>query len=116
MVEKLTNIKIKDLETLVKKLKYDGDMDKAETFKSSIGAKLDQIIQSIADAKDEIDNEVVKLFNGENLEGDSDLDQEMSDLDTDFDMEGSEDEFDGTEDFSDEGDMSGFDEITREMK
>lgn len=70
MVEKLTNIKTKDLAELVKKIKYDGDIEGGESFNQSMSEKLDQAIASLTEIKGNIDNEVVKLFNGESLEGD----------------------------------------------
>lgn len=121
MIEKLTNIKIKELATLVKKIKYDGDLQKAESFEQSIGEKLDQIIQSITETKSDIDNEVVKLFNGEELSGgDGAMDGEPADFESDlgdFDEESFDEFGDDESEFSDEDlSLAGFDEITREKK
>ena len=47
MIEKITNIKTKDLALLVKKIKYDNNIQQADEFQQNIGGKLDQLIQSI---------------------------------------------------------------------
>ncbi len=100
MVEKLTNIKTKDLAELVKKLKYDGDIEAGESFNQSMSEKLDSAIASLTEIKGDIDNEVVKLFNGESL-GDDD---EMTDDGSQFDVD-SLDDSDMASDFGgDEGD------------
>ena len=92
MNEKISNIKTKDLANLVKKIKYDGDIEKADAFNDSISQKLDALINSITDIKGEIDNEVVKLFNGEDLDdGSSD---DMGDFEDDFGGDEDFDEFD----------------------
>lgn len=133
MVEKITNLRTKDLSTLVKKIKYDNDIEKAQSFEESIGGKLDQLIQTITDIKGELDNDVVKLFNDENPDamGDEESANELTDIDTDFgdeDMgeESSEDmdddagldDFDdaGLDDLDDEDFDFDFDEIGREEK
>ena len=109
MIEKISNIKTKDLANLVKKIKYDGDIEKADAFNDSISQKLDTIINSITDIKGEIDNEVVKLFNGENLDDSSD---DMGDFEEDF---GGEDFEPNAEDDIDLGDIE-IEEINREEK
>ena len=93
MVEKLTNIKTKDLAELVKKIKFDNDIEAGESFNQSMSEKLDQAIQTLTDIKGSIDNEVVSLFNGEGVSGGSE-----EDLDTDSDFEDS----DMASDFGDE--------------
>jgi len=69
MVEKLTNIKTKDLAELVKKIKFDNDIQAGEDFNQSMSQKLDQAIQTLSEIKGDIDNEVVSLFNGEGVSG-----------------------------------------------
>ena len=112
MIEKISNIKTKDLANLVKKIKYDGDIEKADAFNDSISQKLDTIINSITDIKGEIDNEVVKLFNGENLDDSSD---DMGDFEDDFGGEDFEDFDSNAEDDIDLGDIE-IEEINREEK
>lgn len=87
MVEKLTNIKTKDLAELVKKIKFDGDIQAGEDFNQSMTEKLDQAIQTLTEIKGNIDNEVVSLFNGEGVGGsseDNSMDFEDSDMANDF--------------------------------
>lgn len=90
MVEKLTNIKTKDLAELVKKIKFDNDIEAGESFNQSMSEKLDQAIQTLTDIKGSIDNEVVSLFNGEGVSGgesdmgDQSKDFEDSDMANDF--------------------------------
>jgi len=87
MVEKLTNIKVKDLADLVKKIKFDGDIQAGEDFNQSMTEKLDQAIQTLTEIKGNIDNEVVSLFNGEGVGGateDAATDFEDSDMANDF--------------------------------
>lgn len=84
MIEKITNIKTKDLAVLVKKIKYDGSIEEAEQFQQNIGAKLDQLLQSMTDIKGEIDNVTVGMLNGdENLGGES-SDEGLGDFEDDF--------------------------------
>lgn len=114
MNEKISNIKTKDLANLVKKIKYDGDIEKADAFNDSISQKLDALINSITDIKGEIDNEVVKLFNGEDLDdGSSD---DMGDFEDDFGGDEDFDEFDPNAD--EDLDLNDIDieEIEREEK
>jgi len=94
MVEKLTNIKTKDLAELVKKIKFDNDIEAGESFNQSMSEKLDQAIQTLTDIKGSIDNEVVSLFNGEGVSGNDD-----SDMSNDVDFEDSDiaDDFSGDE-------------------
>ena len=87
MVEKLTNIKVKDLAELVKKIKFDGDIQAGEDFNQSMTEKLDQAIQTLTEIKGNIDNEVVSLFNGEGVgdaSEDASTDFEDSDMASDF--------------------------------
>ena len=97
MIEKITNIKTKDLAVLVKKIKYDNDIAKADEFNQNIGGKLDQLIQSMTEIKGEIDNVTVSMLNGDDDMGATESDDELGDFEADFGMEGEE---------SEEGDMS----------
>ena len=51
MVEKLTNIKTKDLAELVKKIKFDNDIEAGESFNQSMSEKLDQAIQTLTEIR-----------------------------------------------------------------
>lgn len=97
MIEKITNIKTKDLAVLVKKIKYDNDIAKADEFNQNIGGKLDQLIQSMTEIKGEIDNVTVSMLNGDDDMSTSETDDEIGDFEADFGDEGEE---------GDEGDMS----------
>ena len=116
MIEKLSNVKVKDVAELSKKIKYDGDIDAGEQFSQNIGAKLDQAIQALTEIKSEIDNEVVKISQGESLGGSESMDMDAdlggSDIAADF---GEEEDF---EEFSAEEptDDLGLDELERESK
>lgn len=92
MIEKLSNIKIKDVAELTKKIKYDGNINAGEDFNQNIGAKLDQAIQSLTEIKSEIDNEVVKISNGESLGSEDGESSDMSDSDFAKDFGDSDDE------------------------
>ena len=83
MIEKITNIKSKDLAVLVKKIKYDNDIAKADEFNQNIGGKLDQLIQSMTEIKGEIDNVTVSMLNGEDVMG-GEEDESMGDFEADF--------------------------------
>lgn len=83
MIEKITNIKTKDLAVLVKKIKYDNDIAKADEFNQNIGGKLDQLIQSMTEIKGEIDNVTVSMLNGEDVMG-GEEDESMGDFEADF--------------------------------
>ncbi len=86
MIEKITNIKTKDLAVLVKKIKYDNEISKADEFQQNIGGKLDQLIQSMTEIKGEIDNVTVGMLNGEDNMGSEAPAEEgdMGDFEADF--------------------------------
>lgn len=118
MIEKITNIKTKDLAVLVKKIKYDNEIEKADEFNQNIGGKLDQLIQSMTEIKGEIDNVTVGMLTGNDTMGSD----ESSDLDSDFESdfgEDLEDESSESEE-SDEEDWTGLEDeeapLTRSMK
>ena len=121
IIEKVTNLKTKELSDLVKKIKYDGDIEKADQFNSELGQKLDTLIQTATEVKNEIDNNVVQLFQGDNLQGDASMsqDQDLNDLEDDFGGDEDIDEFNADEDYGDEDiNLSELDfgEVTREEK
>lgn len=121
MIEKLSNIKVKDVAELTKKIKYDGDIDAGEQFSQNIGAKLDQAIQSLTEIKSEIDNEVVKISQGESLSGSdmgsSDLGGDLSgDFESDFGGEEDFEEFSADEESDDLNLDELDDELDRESK
>lgn len=112
MVEKLTNIKTKDLAELVKKIKFDNDIEAGESFNQSMSEKLDQAIATLTEIKGSIDNEVVSLFNGEGVSGgdssmdmDSGNDFEDSDMADDFGSDDSVPEFNPDEESSEDDDL-----------
>lgn len=86
MIEKITNIKTKDLALLVKKIKYDNNIQQADEFQQNIGGKLDQLIQSMTEIKGEIDNVTVGMLNGDENFGDEGEAEggDMGDLESDF--------------------------------
>ena len=122
MIKKITTIKTETLSNLVKKIKYDGNIEQANQFEQNIGQKLDQLLQSMTDIKGEIDNISVGLLNGTDT-----LDtNEPADIDSDFEefsVDGEENPSDDTlSDVSDEptDDTEDFSadlgELDREMK
>ena len=84
MIEKITNIKTKDLAVLVKKIKYDQEIGKAEEFQQNIGGKLDQLIQSMTEIKGEIDNVTVGMLNGDDNLGGEGSDDGLGDFEAEF--------------------------------
>ena len=121
IIEKVTSLKTKELADFVKKIKYDGDIEKADQFNSELGQKLDTLIQTATDVKNEIDNNVVQLFQGDDLQGAEDVEQNgLGDLQDDL-GQGEEDfdEFNADEDMGDEDislDDLDFGEVEREKK
>lgn len=116
MVEKLTNIKTKDLAELVKKIKFDNDIQAGEEFNQSMSQKLDQAIQTLSEIKGDIDNEVVSLFNGNGVSGaDSSMDDgsdfEDSDIASDFGDDEEVPEFNPDDEVSLSDDMGDLDDI-----
>ena len=117
MIKKITTIKTDTLANLVKKIKYDGNIDQANQFEQNIGQKLDQLLQSMTDIKGEIDNISVGLLNGSDT-----LDQGSEESDVDADFGGDFEEFSVDEpvdsgadtDFS--ADMDDAQELNREIK
>lgn len=120
MIEKITNIKTKDLAILVKKIKYDNDIQKADEFQQNIGGKLDQLIQSMTDIKGEIDNVTVSMLNGDESYDVSEEESEGSDIDSDFgefnseESEGSEEE--SEEDFGEESEEGSLDDLAADLE
>lgn len=84
MIKKITTIKTDTLANLVKKIKYDGNIDKANEFEQNIGQKLDQLLQSMTDIKGEIDNISVGMLTGNDSISGGDSSEEGSDMDDDF--------------------------------
>lgn len=103
MIQDLSDMKIVDIAELVKQIKYDNRIEQATQLEQQMGSKLDQAIETLTAVKSEIDNDVVKLFNGEGLEGDdmsapadidnASLEDELAadegDLEADMEMEDS---------------------------
>ena len=125
MIEKLSNIKIKDVEELDKKIKYSGDIEGGESFNQSIGEKLDQAIQSLTSIKGDIDNQVVEISQGGEFGGSQG--GEQADLNGDFANDFGDEGFDefnpdeengesleGDDELNFDDDMG--EEITRESK
>ncbi len=118
MIEKITNIKTKDLAVLVKKIKYDNDIAKADEFNQNIGGKLDQLIQSMTEIKGEIDNVTVSMLNGDDDMMSSGGDESMGDFEADFgefDASAEEEPMDGEEEPMD-GSLADMASIGREEK
>lgn len=123
IIEKVTNLKTKELAELVKKIKYDGDIEKADSFNSEMSQNLDTIIQAATEAKSKIDNNVVTLFKGEDVSGmgsddgmgNSDLGSIEDDFGGDDFEEFSEDDYDDSDEELDLSDID-FGEIDREKK
>jgi hypothetical protein len=121
IIEKVTNLKTKELSDLVKKIKYDGDIEKADQFNAELGQKLDTLIQTATEVKNEIDNNVVQLFQGDNLQGDTSMgaEQDLGDIEDDFGGDEDFDEFNADENYGDEDvnlDDLDFGEVEREEK
>lgn len=64
MVQKLSSLYIKDLALVVKKLKFDNNIDQADALAKNIGGKLQEATQTIASLKSDLETEVVNLMNG----------------------------------------------------
>lgn len=126
IIEKVTNLKTKNLAELVKSIRYSGDTDKADSFNETMTQNLDAVIQAATEAKNNIDNNVVALFQGDDMANgdmgdDMSSDDELGGIDDDFggDIEEFSDDKDYSEDEdSDDMDLSDIDfgEVDREMK
>ena len=124
MIEKITNIKTKDLALLVKKIKYDNNIQQADEFQQNIGGKLDQLIQSMTEIKGEIDNVTVGMLNGEDTFGNEGGQEggEMGDFEEDFGEFNPDEEMGGEEPAAEEGGeslddlTSSLDSLSREAK
>lgn len=121
IIEKVTNLKTKELADLVKKIKYDGNIEKADTFNNELGQKLDTLIQTATEVKSEIDNNVVQLFQGNDLQNSEsgNMESDLGSFEDDFgadDIEefSAEDTDEGDEDI-DLSDLD-FGEVSREKK
>lgn len=120
MVEKISNMKTKDLAILVKKIKYDNNIEKANTFAKAIGDKFDQLLQTISEIKSSLDDDIVKLFNNGDIEAEPDSDEEadfekdFGDFDYDEDEESNEDEEESEDE--DEDMSEAIDDLESEIK
>ncbi len=120
MIEKLTNIKTKDVAELTKKIKFGGEIDAGEQFNQMISEKLDQAIQTLTDVKSSIDNEVVNISQGKSFGqgGEPSPEQLGSDLEnSDFASDFGDDfeEFDPNEEPEEDFDLD-VEELDRERK
>ena len=120
MIQDLSDIKIVDIAELVKQIKYDNNIAQAENLEQQMGSKLDQAIETLTSVKSEIDNDVVKIFNGEEM---GSADNETSDLDADLsslsDDESSLDDMELEDEDSiddDLADLDDFDAVERTIK
>lgn len=106
IIEKVTNLKTKELAEIVKKIRYDGDIEKADTFNNEMTQTLDSIISAATEAKGKIDNNAVQLFQGGDLSG--------SGAEGDLDLGGIDDDFGGDDfsEFDSEDDQSGDEDLS----
>lgn len=111
MIEKVTKMKTDTLSTLVKKIKYNNEIEKAEGFESSIGERLDQAITALTEVKGSLDNDIVALFNGQTPGSDEMGGDVESDIDDIADMD-----FDEEDDDFGFGDMESEDDLDSSMK
>lgn len=124
IIEKVTNLKTKELAELVKKIKYDGDIEKADSFNQEMSQNLDTIIQAATEAKSKIDNNVVSLFQGQDMSNNDMGDDDLGSFEDDFggdDLDADIDEFSDDKDYGNEDDdldLSdiNFGEVDREKK
>lgn len=126
MIQDLSDTKVVDIAELVKQIKYDNNIEQAQQLEQQMGAKLDQAIETLTAVKSEIDNDVVRLFNGEGIDGTSST-EGQSDLDADISSLSGEDSFGDadledmeidSEESADEDldDLEGFDSVERTLK
>lgn len=126
MIQDLSDTKVVDIAELVKQIKYDNNIEQAQQLEQQIGVKLDQAIETLTSVKSEIDNDVVRLFNGEGIDGNmanagqSDLDADISSLNgsDDFGDDDLEDiEVDDEDSVDDDlADIEGFETVERTLK
>ena len=120
MIQDLSDMKIVDIAELVKQIKYDNRIEQAEQLEQQMGSKLDQAIETLTAVKSEIDNDVVKLFNGEGLEDDSSIPDDGADLDTALADDGADADLDKGMEMNDEesvdDDLADFEPDERTLK
>ena len=121
MIQDLSDMKIVDIAELVKQIKYDNKIEQAEQLESQMGSKLDQAIETLTAVKSEIDNDVVKLFNGEGLEGGDEMPtDDGADLDTALADDGAEADLDTGMEMDDgesvDDDLADFEPDERSLK
>jgi len=117
MIQDLSDMKIVDIAELVKQIKYDNRIEQATQLEQQMGSKLEQAIETLTAVKSEIDNDVVKLFNGEGLDGDNS--EAPADIDTtSLDDELSDEEGNLESDMEDsvEDDLADFETDERTLK
>lgn len=120
MIQDLSDMKIVDIAELVKQIKYDNRIEQAEQLEQQMGSKLDQAIETLTAVKSEIDNDVVKLFNGEGLEDDAPMADDGADLDTALADDGADADLDTGMEMGDEesveDDLADFEPDERTLK
>ena len=119
MIQDLSDMKIVDIAELVKQIKYDNKIEQATQLEQQMGSKLDEAIETLTAVKSEIDNDVVKLFNGEGLDDGDDMpSDDGADLETALADDGSnlDSDMDMGEEESVDDDLADFEPDERALK
>ena len=104
MIQDLSDTKIIDIAELVKQLKYDNKIEQAEQLEQNMGSKLDEAINTLTAIKSEIDNDVVAIFNGEDMGGNAG-DETPNDMEADLNSQLGDDNA-GEDDLANDMDVS----------
>ena len=115
MVVKLSSMLTKDLANLVRKTKYDNNIEEADALQKNIGGKIQEAMQTIMQLKSDLETESVNMMNGTVSAMDTeenDFSKEFNPKEEDEDEESVEDE-ESTEEVDN---MDDFEEMERELK
>lgn len=116
MVVKLSSMLTKDLANLVRKTKYDNNIEEADALQENIGGKIQEAMQTIIQLKSDLETESVNMMNGTVTKAnkESDFAKEFNPSEEEeTETEETEEDIESTEEVDD---MDDFEEMERELK
>lgn len=119
MTEKLSEMKIEKIAPIIERLKVEFGLEKTEAFRNSVEAALDEAIDKVANTKDAVDTESLRISGDLPSKAEKDMKSEIDDEIPDFEDEDDIDVDTEIEDEIDsdmEDDELGFEVQDREMK
>lgn len=120
MITKLSTMLTKDLSNLVRKIKFDNNIEVADNLSKNIGDKILNAQQQLSQLKSDLETESVNMMNGNvtpATEEENDFTKEFKADETEEEPEETEEEIDvDEEDVEPAENMDDFSEMERELK